>query len=97
MGAAPSAHGLIYKLLLHLLLLAALIIDAALGQQAAADTCVDLDNSGMVDVSDLLACLAAYGTSADGDADGDGDTVRAQLRLPLPLPFPLAPPLPPCS
>ena len=34
MGAAPSTRHLVYKLLIHLLLLAALIIDAALGQGA---------------------------------------------------------------
>ena len=41
--------------------------------------CSDLDNSGIVDVSDLLALLAAYGTTDGGDADGDGDTDVADL------------------
>ena len=39
-----------------------------------ADVCADLDASGMVDVTDLLAMLGAFGTNADGDTNGDGAT-----------------------
>jgi len=77
MGAAPSAHGLIYKLLLHLLLLAALIIDAALGQSAQMvggrpPTTVTHE---LCDIASVFSQLSAIKTNPDctaGCAQGSG-------------------------
>ena len=43
-------------------------------RQLQIGPCPDLNGDTLVDVSDLLLLLAAYGTSAAGDANGDGAT-----------------------
>ena len=48
----------------------------------AQDTpCGDITGDGLVDVSDLLSLLAAFGSSADGDVNADGATDVADLLL----------------
>lgn len=41
----------------------------------------DLDGNTVVDVSDLLMLLAAFGTSSDGDCNGNGVTDVADLLI----------------
>ena len=41
---------------------------------AQASPCADLDGNGEVNVTDLLALLAAFGSSAAGDTNSDGET-----------------------
>ena len=52
--------------------LAALALLAAPAQAQTA--CADLNSDSLVDVSDLLLLLAAFGANGDGDVDGDGAT-----------------------
>ena len=51
-----------------------LVNSAAASRRLQSGACADLNGSGMVDVTDLLALLAAFGTSNAGDTDGDGVT-----------------------
>lgn len=53
-------------------------LGAAIDALLADDCDADLDGSGSVDVTDLLAMLAAWGTPA-GDVTGDGNTTIADL------------------
>ena len=56
---------------------------AAASRRLQSGACADLDGSGIVDVTDLLALLAAFGTSNAGDTDGDGVTnVTGKLSAP---------------
>ena len=41
----------------------------------------DLNESGDVDIDDLLALLAAFGTGSSGDCDQDGDTDVEDLLI----------------
>lgn len=41
----------------------------------------DLNGDGEVNVSDLLALLAAFGSSADGDCNSDGVTDVSDLLI----------------
>ena len=43
----------------------------------------DLDGNTVVDVSDLLMLLAAFGSSTDGDCNGDGSTDVQDLLIVL--------------
>ena len=77
MGSAPSTRHLVYKLLIHLLLLAALIIDAALGQSAQMvggrpPTTVTHE---LCDIASVFSQLSAIKTNPDctaGCAQGSG-------------------------
>ena len=77
MGSAPSTRHLVYKLLIHLLLLAALIIDAALGQSAQMvggrpPTTVMHE---LCDIASVFSQLSAIKTNPDctaGCAQGSG-------------------------
>ena len=77
MGSAPSTRHLVYKLLIHLLLLAALIIDAALGQSAQMvggrpPTTVTHE---LCDIASVFSQLSAIKTNPDctaGCAQGLG-------------------------
>ena len=51
-----------------------LLAAASLFGGAAAQCTTDGNGDGVVDVTDLLACLAAFDSSAAGDTNGDGVT-----------------------
>ena len=77
MGSAPSARHLVYKLLIHLLLLAALIIDAALGQgaQMVGGRPPTTVTHELCDIASVFSQLSAIKTNPDctaGCAQGSG-------------------------
>ena len=77
MGAAPSARRLAYELLIHLLLLAALIIDAALGQgaQMVGGRPPTTVTHELCDIASVFSQLSAIKTNPDctaGCAQGSG-------------------------
>eukprot|EP01043_Picozoa_sp_COSAG02_P098423 COSAG02_NODE_34577_length_482_cov_0.582245_1_plen_156_part_10 len=59
----------------------ALLALAAAYTASAQETCTDLTGDGFVNVDDLLALLASYGTSAAGDVTGDAVTNVDDLLL----------------
>ena len=77
MGSAPSTRHLVYKLLIHLLLLAALIIDAALGQgaQMVGGRPPTTVTHELCDIASVFSQLSAIKTNPDctaGCAQGSG-------------------------
>ena len=77
MGAASSGRRLVYKLLIHLLLLAALIIDAALGQgaQMVGGRPPTTVTHELCDIASVFSQLSAIKTNPDctaGCAQGSG-------------------------
>ena len=68
------------KLAVALLGLAATADAANASRRQLQDACADINDSGEVDVADLLLLLASYGSAnADADIDGSGEVDVADL------------------